>query len=61
MATVAKKRARVRRSAASAERTVVYRGIKIAPIAGTRSPIAKAIREGLRTQSERAIGEPTQA
>jgi len=48
MATIAKKKARTRRTA-SADRTVVYRGIKIEPMTGRRSPLARAIRDGLRT------------
>ena len=58
MATTAKKATSTRRSAAAAERPVVYHGIKIAPIAGKRSPLAQAIRDALRTKSESAGGEP---
>lgn len=58
MATTAKKAATTRRSASAAERPVVYHGIKIAPIAGKRSPIAQAIQDALRTKSESANGEP---
>ena len=43
------------------ERTVIYRGIKIAPMTGKRSPLAQAIHDGLRTKSERSRGEPAQA
>lgn len=59
MATTAKKRVRPRRPAVP-ERTVVYRGIKIAPMTGKRSPLAQAIRDGLRTKSKRSHGEPIQ-
>ena len=58
MATTAKKATTTRRSAPPAERPVVYHGIKIAPIAGKRSPLAQAIRDALRTKSESAGGEP---
>lgn len=60
MATQAKKTVRTRRSA-TPERTVVYRGIKIAPMSGKRSATAKAIRDALRAKSERARGEPAHA
>ena len=58
MANTAKRVAANRRSTTAAERTVVYRGIKIAPIAGKRSPTAQAIRDALRTKPEVAGGEP---
>ena len=58
MATNAKKADHSRRSTPAAERPVVYHGIKIAPIAGKRSPVAQAIRDALRTKSESAGGEP---
>jgi hypothetical protein len=60
MTTMAKKASIARRSAPAVERPVVYHGIKIAPIAGKRSPIAQAIRDALRTKSESAHGEPAQ-
>ncbi len=47
MTTTAKKKVPSRRSA-PAEQPVLYRGIKIVPMTGTRSPLAKAIRDGLR-------------
>lgn len=59
MATTAKKPTTTPRSTSAAERPVVYHGIKIAPIAGTRSPVAQAIRDALRTKSESAHGDPT--
>lgn len=40
------------------ERTVMYRGIKIEPMSGKRSPTAEAIRDALRIKSERTRGEP---
>lgn len=43
------------------ERTVIYRGIKIAPMSGKRSATATAIRDALRVKSERARGEPAHA
>ena len=58
MATTATKATSTRRSAPATERPVVYHGIKIAPIAGKRSPIAQAIRDALRTKSESAGGPP---
>lgn len=57
MTTTVKRVASARRSA-PAERAVVYRGIKIAPMNGKRSEIAQAIRDGLRTNSEKQRGEP---
>lgn len=61
MATTMNKKTRTRRPA-SAERTVIYRGIKIAPMTGRRSPLAQAIRDGLRTRkAEQPRGEPAQA
>jgi hypothetical protein len=61
MANEAKKKANLRRPA-SAERPVLYRGIKIAPICGARSPLAKAIRDGLQTlKGKRARGHSAQA
>jgi hypothetical protein len=60
MATRAKKNGRSPRSAA-AERPVVYRGIKIAPMSGKCSPTAKAIRDALRARSEQTRGEPAHA
>ena len=41
------------------ERTVIYRGIKIEPMtaAGRRSPLARAIRDELRTKSEQSRGK----
>ena len=60
MATSAKKMASTRRSAPP-ERPVVYRGIKIAPMIGKRSKIAEAIRDGLRTNSEKLRGDPGKA
>jgi hypothetical protein len=44
--------------AADFERTVTYRGIKIEPMkAGKRSPLARAIRDDLRTKSEQPRGK----
>jgi hypothetical protein len=39
------------------KRAVIYRGVKIIPKTGKRSPIAKVIRDGLRTKSEHSRGE----
>lgn len=60
MATTAKKKTRARRSA-PAEKAFVYRGIKIPPANGRRSPLAQAILDDLRKMSERSRGEPAQA
>ena len=60
MAVQAKKTDRARRSTMT-ERTVVYRGIKIAPMNGKRSATAKAIRDALRTKSEQSRGKPAHA
>ena len=49
------------RRSAPAERVVVYRGIKIAPMIGKRSKIAEAIRDGLKTNSEKLRGDPGKA
>jgi hypothetical protein len=49
------------RGSDNTERTVVYRGIKIAPMSGKRSATAKAIRDALRTKSEQTRGEPAHA
>jgi hypothetical protein len=56
MTIVAKRTAR--KGSAKAERVVVYRGIKIAPITGKRSAIAKAIRDALRARSEEPRAQP---
>jgi hypothetical protein len=49
---------RVQLKAADFERTVTYRGIKIEPMkAGKRSPLARAIRDDLRTRSEQSRGK----
>jgi hypothetical protein len=61
MATRAKKTGHALRSA-TAERTVIYRGIKIAPMSGKRSATANAIRDALRTKSEQTTrGKPARA
>jgi hypothetical protein len=57
MVKVMKKSVR-KRSSTMFERTVVYRGIKIPPIAGRRSATAQAIRDAFRTKSEQLRGEP---
>lgn len=61
MTTIAAKKIRPPPRSEAAERTVIYRGIKIAPIVGQRSPLAKTIRDGLRTQSEQSRGKRPQA
>jgi hypothetical protein len=52
MLTPVKKTCRTGR-APNGESTVIYRGIKIAPVSGKRSATAKAIRDALRAKSER--------
>jgi hypothetical protein len=56
MVTTVKRAARAR-SATNSKGTVVYRGIKIAPMSGKRSATAQAIRDALRTRSEQLRGE----
>jgi hypothetical protein len=56
MATTVKRTGRTR-SSTSSEGTVVYRGIKIAPLSGKRSATAQAIRDALRTKSGQLRGE----
>jgi hypothetical protein len=55
MTVTARRTVRSGRSA-NAERTVIYHGIKIAPISGKRSATAEAIRDALRARSEQARG-----
>jgi hypothetical protein len=59
MATETKKKAQSRDSDAR-KSSVVYRGVKIIPKTGKRSPIAKIIHDGLRTKSEQSHGETAQ-
>lgn len=40
------------------ERTVIYRGIKIPPISGKRSPTALAIRDAFQTELKQRRGKP---
>jgi hypothetical protein len=53
------KNAGPKRSLTKFNRTVIYRGIKIPPIKGRRSPTAQAIRDALRTKSEHPRGGPS--
>jgi hypothetical protein len=55
MSTATEKKAGSGRNAPKG--AVVYRGVKIIPKTGKRSPIAKVIRDGLRTKSEQSHGE----
>jgi hypothetical protein len=59
MVTTAKKSGRVRLT--SRQGTVIYRGIKIAPMSGKRSATAQAIRDAVRTKSEQSRGESARA
>lgn len=43
-----------------AERPVIYRGIKIMPMPGRRSPLAGALREGFRRNAALARAEAAQ-
>jgi hypothetical protein len=54
MATQPKKTVRSRRFRGT-DRTVVYRGIKIAPLSGKRSQLARTLREAL---NEKQSAEP---
>jgi len=56
MATTAKKTTRARR-VAPAEKAFVYRGIKIQPVTGRRSPLSKALRDEIRKLAEQKRGE----
>lgn len=56
-----KAKTRIRRSTTAPERTVVYRGIKIAPLSGKRSETSRVLREALRTRSGQPRGEPAHA
>jgi len=58
MATKMKKVKGSRRSAAY-DRPVIYRGIKIEPIAGKRSSLARAIRDDLWAKAEKSRGKST--
>ena len=60
MTTTAKRPGSTRRSG-MAERPVVYRGIKLAPMFGKRSAISRAIREDLQAVSDQTRGEPAKA
>ncbi len=60
MATVAEKPRRTRQSAHT-ERTVVYHGIKIEPINGKRSAVARSLRDALKLKSEQSRGKPASA
>jgi hypothetical protein len=60
MATPPKNKQRSSRSH-QAERTFVYRGIKIAPIAGKRSKTATTLREALKTKAGPSRGRPAHA
>jgi hypothetical protein len=42
----------------AAEKTVVYRGIKITLMGGKPSPVARLIRDGLRAKYEHARAAP---
>jgi hypothetical protein len=55
--TIASKKT-VRKGSAKADSPVVYRGIKIAPMTGKRSAVAKAIRDALRARSEEPRAQP---
>jgi hypothetical protein len=45
------------RSSKNSQGTVVYRGVKIAPVSGKGSAAAQAIRDALRTKSDQLRGE----
>ncbi|PLR08052.1 hypothetical protein CFHF_20990 [Caulobacter flavus] len=52
MATPQKKSTTRKAGSTQRERPIVYRGIKIQPMLGERSPLAKSIREGFRAMSD---------
>lgn len=59
----AQKTSTVRRAKAASspcERPFVYRGIKIQPMPGKRSPLAEAIREGFRAMNDTTRGDPAE-
>jgi hypothetical protein len=56
--TTEAKRAVRRRAPRTTDRVVVYRGIRIAPIAGKRSAFAKALRKALREERRSSQPEP---
>jgi hypothetical protein len=60
MATSSKK-GRSAGTSSKGERTVVYRGIKIAPIAGKRSKTASTLRQALKAKSGPSRGRPVHA
>lgn len=57
MATTAKKSTRGRR-ADPGEEAFVYRGIKIQPVTGRRSPLSRALRDEIRMLAAQSRGEP---
>lgn len=59
MATSVKKNAS--REPGPSAGTVMYRGVKITPMTGKRSPLAEVIRDGLRPKSEPTLGAPPKA
>ena len=58
MATAKKKTTTAQHSRPAADRTIVYHGIKIPPIAGKRSPLSSAIREALFANARIRGDEP---
>ena len=58
MATAKKKTATAQRSRPTADRTIVYQGIKIPPVVGTRSPLSAVIREALFANRRISGDEP---
>src|SRR5262249_11483971 len=58
MAANAKKKIRSQRPA---EKSFVYRGVRILPATGRRSPLAQSIRDGLRAMSEQPRGKRAEA
>ena len=58
MSTPAKKSGRTHPSSRTGH-AVVYRGVRIAPMSGSRSDTARAIRDALRTEYRHASGKET--
>jgi len=61
MSDAAKPRAPRRRGKSQEPQVVLYRGIRIAPINGRRSPLSRLIREGLRARFEQPRDDATPA
>jgi hypothetical protein len=61
MADRPKSKTAARRAAHGARDVVYYRGIRIAPIGGRRSPLSRLIRDALRARHEQQRDDATPA